>query len=144
MYITIWKFLRTAIKNAYDIGYVRVINETQYLNKNFCNIDLNNFMIIFFFMYKKHELIIGFIFWNKHFETYANLLKNTQKTTTTKKIKMAESSRSISPIKKKVKRSKLAGMTMPIGVIAIRRSSCETAHVTFFCDIKCAVFLLNI
>ena len=72
-------------------------------------------------------------------------MKNTQKTTTTKKIKMAESSRSISPIKKKVKRSKLAGMTMPIGVIAIRRSSCETAHVTFFCDIiKCAVFLLNI
>ena len=38
------------------------IKETQYLNKNFCNIDLNNFLIIFFFMYKKHELIIGFIF----------------------------------------------------------------------------------
>ena len=73
-----------------------------------------------------------------------NLLKNTQKTTT-KKMKINLSSRSISPIKKKVKRSKLAGMTMPIGVIAIRRSSCETAHVTFFCDIiKCAVFLLNI
>ena len=42
IYITIWKFLRTAIKNA----YVRVINETQCLNKNFCNIDLNNFLII--------------------------------------------------------------------------------------------------
>ena len=65
---------------------------------------------------------------------------------------MAESSRSISPIKKKVKRSKLAGMTstkttfkskwkkefsfitsMPNGVIAIRRYRYETAHVTFFC-----------
>ena len=67
-------------------------------------------------------------------------------------MKMAEST-PISPIKKKVKCSKLAGTTttkttfkskckkefsfitsMPNGVIASRRYSCETAHVTLFCD----------
>ena len=107
-------------------------------------------MIIFSYTYKKYELIIGFSFWNnifRHIRIFWKILK---------KIKIAESSRSISPIKKKVKRSKVAGTTMdgknnflssqvyqmmlqPVGDIV------ETAHITlFFCDIiKCAVFLLN-
>ena len=37
------------------------IKEADYLNKNFCNIDLSNFLTIFFFMYKKHVLKIGFV-----------------------------------------------------------------------------------
>ena len=41
--------------------------ESHYLNKNFCNIDLNNLLEFFTYMYKKHELITGFIFWNKIF-----------------------------------------------------------------------------
>ena len=58
-------------------------------------------MIIFFFMYKKHELIIGFIFWNnifRHLRIFWKILK---------KMKMEESSRSLSSNKKEVKRSKL-------------------------------------
>ena len=56
-------------------------------------------------MYKKHELIIGFIFWNNFFKK--NLLKKPPKNPQ----KTAESSRSISPIKKNVKHSKMAGTT---------------------------------
>ena len=72
---------------------------------NKCNIDLNNFLIIFFFMYKKHEPVIGFIFET----TFLNIYESFEKYS--KKIKIAELSRSISPVKKKVKRSKMAGTT---------------------------------
>ena len=78
------------------------MKESHYLNKNFYNIDFDNFLIIFFNMYKKHELIIGFIFWNnifgpifRHIQIFWRKLK---------KIKIAESLRSISPIKKNIKR----------------------------------------
>ena len=57
-------------------------------------------------MYKKYELMIGFIFRNnifRHIRIFPKILK--------KKMKMAEPPRSISPIKKKAKRSKLAGTT---------------------------------
>ena len=53
------------------------IKEAHYLNKDFCNIDLN-FLIIFFFMYKKLELIIGFIFLNnifRHMQIFQKILK---------------------------------------------------------------------
>ena len=108
-------------------------------------------------MYKKHELIIGFIFWNnifRHMRIFWKLLK--------KEKKMVESSRSISPIKKKVKRSKLAWTTTTKKTLKSEWKNCflhhkrtkwcysqqeivKTAHITlFFCDIiKCAVFLLN-
>ena len=107
-------------------------------------------------MHKRHELN-WLYFLKQHFQTYMNLLKNTQK------MKMAESSRSISPIKKKVKRCKLAGTTSTKTIFKLNRKKdflssqayqmmlqpvgdiVETAHITlFFCDIiKCAVFLLN-
>ena len=56
-------------------------------------------------MYKKYELMIGFIFRNnifRHIRIFPKILK---------KMKMAEPPRSISPIMKKAKRSKLAGTT---------------------------------
>ena len=57
--------------------------------------------MIFFFMYKKHELIIDFIFWNDiWYETFEKYSKQN--------LKLAESSKSLSPDKKKLKRSKLA------------------------------------
>ena len=83
-------------------------------------------------------------------------------------MKMAESSRSISAIKKKIKRSKLAEtttlkfewttlkdnfkiwmeknsfMTNVPNVIASRRYSWNCSYYIIFCDIiKCAVFLIN-
>ena len=59
--------------------------------------------MIFFFMYKKHELIIGFIFRSKIFRHLRSFKKYS-------KNEMADSSRSLSPNKKKVKLSKMAGM----------------------------------
>ena len=56
-------------------------------------------------MYKKHELIIGFIFWNYIFRLHESFEKYS------KKKKIAESLRSISPIKKKVKHSKTTKTT---------------------------------
>ena len=55
------------------------IKESHYSNKNFCNIDLNNFLIIFAYMYKKHELITGFIFWNNILDIHKSFEKYTQK-----------------------------------------------------------------
>ena len=56
-------------------------------------------------MYKKHELMTVLIFRNNIFRHIGtNLSKNTY---SKKKKKMAESPRSISPIKKKAKHSKL-------------------------------------
>ena len=52
----------TAIKN---VGVS--IKEVHYSNKKFCNINFFSFLIIFFFMYKKHEVIIGFIIQNNIF-----------------------------------------------------------------------------
>ena len=60
-------------------------------------------------MYKKHELLIGFIFSNnifRHIRIFWKILKKKKK-----KMKMPELSRSVSPIKKEVKRSKLAWTT---------------------------------
>ena len=54
-------------------------------------------------MYKKHELITGFIFATTFLDVYESFEKYS------KRIKIAESSRSISPIKKKIKRSEMAG-----------------------------------
>ena len=66
--------------NCYEKWHWSVsIKETQYLNKNFCNIDLNNFLIIFFFMYRKHEHIIGFIFWDSIFRYIGIFWKLLQK-----------------------------------------------------------------
>ena len=56
-------------------------------------------------MYKKHELTIGLIFET----TFLDIHKSFEKYS--KRIKIAESSRSISPIKKKIKRSEVAGRT---------------------------------
>ena len=65
VFVITWKFLRTAIKND-DVG-VFLLKKHTILNKKFCNIDFNNFLIIFFVMYKKHDLLIGFIFSNNIF-----------------------------------------------------------------------------
>ena len=46
VFVIFWKFLRTAIKNAY-VGVS--IKEAHYSNKKFCNINFYNFLIIFFF-----------------------------------------------------------------------------------------------
>ena len=61
-------------------------------------------MIIFIFTYKKHELITGFIF-----AIFLDIYESFEKYS--KRIKISESSRSISPIKKKIKRSEMAGTT---------------------------------
>ena len=110
-----------------------------------------------FFLYvKKHEHIIEtkFIFWNnifRHIRIFWKILK---------KMKMAESSKSLSPIKKKVKRSKQARTTttkitlkcewkkefsfITNDVIANKRYNWNCSYYLIFCDIiKCAVFLLN-
>ena len=55
-------------------------------------------------MYKKHEHIIGF-FLKQYFQVYTNLLKNTQN------IEKGRIIKSLCPIKKKVKRFKLARTT---------------------------------
>ena len=46
---------------------------------NKCNIDLNNFLIIFFFMYKKHEPVIGFIFETTFLNIYESFEKYSKK-----------------------------------------------------------------
>ena len=56
-------------------------------------------------MCKKRELIIGFIFETTFLDIYESFGKYSIR------IKIAESSRSISPIKKKIKRSEMAGTT---------------------------------
>ena len=56
-------------------------------------------------MYEKHELIIGLIFETPFLDIHKSFEKYS------KRIKIAESSRSISPIKKKIKRSEVAGRT---------------------------------
>ena len=108
-----------------------------------------------FFLYvTKHEHIIEtkFIFWNDifwHIRIFWKILK---------KMKMAESSRSFSPIKK-VKCSKLARtatikttlkcewkkeFSFIANVIANTRYNWNCSYYLIFCDIiKCAVFLLN-
>ena len=54
------------------------IKEAHHLNKNICHFDLKNFLIIFFFMYKKHELMTVLIFRNNIFRHIGtNLSKNT-------------------------------------------------------------------
>ena len=53
-FLTIWKVLKTAIKNSY-VG-VLLLKKHTILNKKFCNIDLNN---LSFFMYKKHECAVA-------------------------------------------------------------------------------------
>ena len=58
--------------------------------------------MIFFFMCKKHELIIDFIFWNDiWYETSEKYSKQNLR-------KLAVFLKSLSPDKKKLKRSKLA------------------------------------
>ena len=96
-----FKFFRMTIKNS---CWSASIKEAHYLNKTFCDIDFNNFLIIFMFVYKKHKLI-GFIFWTLFLDIYKSFEKYSKQN-----LKMAESSRSLSPNKKKVKRSKLAGV----------------------------------
>ena len=54
VFAIIWKFFRTAIKNAY-------------VERKVCHIDFNNYWIIFFFMHKNHDLTIGFIFLKRYF-----------------------------------------------------------------------------
>ena len=54
-------------------------------------------------MYKKHELIIGFIFLTTFLDIYESFEKYSKQN-----LKMAETLRSLSPNKKKVKPSKLA------------------------------------
>ena len=54
VFAIIWKFFRTAIKNAY-------------LEWKVCHIDFNNYWIIFFFLRKNHDLTIGFIFLRRYF-----------------------------------------------------------------------------
>ena len=49
-------------ENGYQKYWSASIKEAHYLNKKFCDTDFNNFRIIFVVIYKKHELIIGFIF----------------------------------------------------------------------------------
>ena len=46
---------------------------------NKCNIDLNNFLIIFFSMYKKHEPIIDFIFETTFLNIYESFEKYSKK-----------------------------------------------------------------
>ena len=67
------------------------MKESHYLNKSFCNIDLNNFLIIFSCMYKKHELIIGFIFWNYIFRLHESFEKYSKKKKNSRIIKINQS-----------------------------------------------------
>ena len=95
VFAIIWKLLRTAWYQKCLCWSVS-IKGAHYLNKRFCNIDLNNFLLIFY-VQEAWAFIIGFIFWNNIFRHLQILWKIL------KKMKTAYSSRSLSPNKQKAK-----------------------------------------